>query len=210
MLYIYLMKEYMNDDEIRKQIIARKRKQRTRRRILIICIALILAVVDGVFVGRTLGNKKYDDEIAAFVDVTPDIPIVNIAVEQIGNKSGKKFWSWYGFDYYVAWCGCFVSYCEDKAGYLSNGNGVKFAYVPEGVNWFKAHNRWLDGGKTPAPGDVIFFDWEQSGGVDHTGLVTAVVDNKVFTIEGNSSDRCRQKRYLIDDPVIFGYGRLGA
>ena len=61
-------------------------------------------------------------------------------------------------------------------------------------------------GDTPEPGDLIFFDWEQDGSRDHVGIVTAVVNDKVFTVEGNSSDLCRQKRYALDDPVIYGYG----
>ena len=61
-------------------------------------------------------------------------------------------------------------------------------------------------GDTPEAGDLIFFDWDQDGGRDHVGIVTAVVDDKVFTVEGNSSDLCRQKRYYLDDPAIYGYG----
>ena len=40
---------------------------------------------------------------------------------------------------------------------------------------------------------------------DEQGII---VDGKVFTVEGNSSGRCRQKRYSLGDPVIFGYARI--
>ena len=29
--------------------------------------------------------------------------IVNVAMGQKGNKGGKKFWSWWGYSYRVAW-----------------------------------------------------------------------------------------------------------
>lgn len=30
--------------------------------------------------------------------------IVSVALTQLGNEGGQKFWSWYGFDSHVAWC----------------------------------------------------------------------------------------------------------
>ena len=232
------MNNFITDDQIKENIKKQRAEERKRKwhriRITVIVIALILAVVDGMLLGKALGNKKYAAEVGnaqvsadaggaasklsalfgedltpddELVSVTEDIPIVNTAKELIGNKGGDKFWSWYGFGSHVAWCGCFVSYCESEAGYLSDGTGVKFAYCPDGVSYFKKQGRWLNAGETPKAGDIIFFDWEQSGGVDHTGVVSAVIDDKVYTIEGNSSDRCRIKRYYLNDAVIFGYGQ---
>lgn len=195
----------MSDEQIKRQLRIQKRRKRARRRVLIIVLALILAVVDGVFVGKLIGNRRYESQSTNLVSVTEDLPIINTAKEQIGNKGGQKFWSWYGFGSHVSWCGCFVSYCEDKSGV----GGPKFAYVPDGVAAFKSKGMWLEPGETPAPGDIIFFDWEQDGGRDHTGIVTAVIKDNVYTIEGNSSDRCRIKRYKIDDKVIYGYGQQG-
>ena len=69
-------------------------------------------------------------------------------------------------------------------------------------------DQWLEPTETPQAGDLIFFDWEQDESRDHVGIVTAVIDGNVFTVEGNSSDRCRQKRYSLDSPVIYGYARI--
>ncbi|MBQ0041371.1 MAG: CHAP domain-containing protein [Clostridiales bacterium] len=197
------MENYMSDEQIRRKILAEKQRKRARRRVLIIVIALILAVVDGLFIGKLIGNKRYEAQSENLISVTEDMPLINTAKEQIGNLGGQKFWSWYGYDSHVSWCGCFVSYCENKSGV----GGPKFAYVPDGVDAFKSKGRWLEAGEKPEPGDIIFFDWEQDGGRDHTGIVSAVVDDKVYTIEGNSSDRCRIKRYYLDDKVIYGYGQ---
>ena len=44
----------------------------------------------------------------------------------------------------------------------------------------------------PAPGMIIFFDWNdengQDGLSDHTGIVEKVENGRVYTIEGNSGD----------------------
>ena len=42
--------------------------------------------------------------------------IASVALTQLGNQGGQKFWSWYGFDSHVAWCACFASWCGDQAG----------------------------------------------------------------------------------------------
>lgn len=58
-------------------------------------------------------------------------------------------------------------------------------------------------------GDIIFFDWTDSndGKADHVGIVDRVENNKVYTIEGNTSgDMCKQNVYDIGSSVILGYG----
>ena len=36
--------------------------------------------------------------------------MVSVAMSQLGNERGQKFWSWYGFGSWEEWCACFVSY----------------------------------------------------------------------------------------------------
>ena len=58
-------------------------------------------------------------------------------------------------------------------------------------------------------GDIIFFDWADSndGSADHVGIVDRVENNKVYTIEGNTSgDMCKQNVYDVGSSVILGYG----
>ena len=203
----------MTDEEIRELLIKkrqRKRKQHARKRVIIIGILTVAVLAAAFLLGRVVGNKKYDKEIAGIVPVTEDVPLVNIAVPEVGSDSGKKYWEWFGFGSKVEWCGIFASWCENECGYVDAGKAPSFAMVGDGANWFKDRDRWLDAGSVPAAGDLIFFDWEQDGGLDHVGIVTAVTENEIFTIEGNSSDRCRQKRYAINSPVINGYGHIDA
>ena len=41
---------------------------------------------------------------------------------------------------------------------------------------------------------------------DHVGIVEKVEDGFVYTIEGNSGDRCSKCCYTIGSPPILGYG----
>lgn len=74
--------------------------------------------------------------------------------------------------------------------------------------------QWLDNSAEPSPGMIIFFDWDNPGGSsgpqdgqsDHTGIVEKVEDGRVWTVEGNSGDSCREKSYLIGYYEILGYG----
>lgn len=132
--------------------------------------------------------------------------ITQVAAKQIGNAGGRKFWSWYGFNGRVEWCACFVSWCGNQCGYTKAGIVPKFSYVPSGVNWFKSKGQWQKRTYTPAPGDIIFFDWGGNGSQDHVGIVEEVEGGYVCTIEGNSGDAVRRQKYRIGYYEILGYG----
>ena len=196
----------MTDEEIRRELRKQRKRKLFKRRIISLAIAAVIAVGGGVLAGTAIGNRNYTKEMKSIVSVVSDKPIVKAAMGQLGNKGGERFWSWYGFENREDWCALFVSWCEDQCGYLKSDAAPKFAIVSDGADWFVLRDQWRLMGDTPEAGDIIFFDWDQDGGRDHVGIVTGVVGDKIFTVEGNSSDRCRQKRYFIDDPAIYGYG----
>ena len=133
--------------------------------------------------------------------------IVSVAMGQLGNSGGQKFWSWYGFDSHVEWCACFVSWCADQSGLIESGKVPKFSLCSSGVTWFQGKNKWQSGGTTPSAGMIIFFDWDHDGTSDHVGIVEKCEGGRVYTIEGNSSDQVRQRNYTVDYEAIMGYGR---
>lgn len=144
---------------------------------------------------------------------TGDGEIVTVALSQIGTVGGEPYWSWYGFGSRVEWCACFVSWCANECGYIDAGVIPKFAGCVNGVNWFKERGQWLDGSEEPVPGMIIFFDWDnngssgpQDGESDHVGIVERVEDGRVYTVEGNSGDSCRENSYVIGHYEIYGYG----
>lgn len=134
--------------------------------------------------------------------------IVSVAMGQIGNSGGQKFWSWYGFDSHVEWCACFVSWCADQSGLIESGKVPKFSLCSSGVTWFQGKNKWQSGGTTPSAGMIIFFDWDHDGTSDHVGIVEKCEGGRVYTIEGNSSDQVRQRNYAVDYSSIMGYGLI--
>jgi hypothetical protein len=118
--------------------------------------------------------------------------IVGIAKKEIGytevplysNKT--KYGKWFGLDG-VAWCGIFVSWCYEKAGYpLGNIGFLKgFAGCQTAMAFFTKTNRLT---KVPVPGDIVFFDWNLDGRYDHVGIFHKGIDqDKFLTIEGNTS-----------------------
>ena len=135
-----------------------------------------------------------------------DDAIVTVALSQVGNVGGQPYWSWYGFNSRVEWCACFVSWCANECGYIESGVIPKFAGCANGVQWFKDRGQWQDNGFEPSAGQIIFFDWECDGEVDHVGIVEKCENGIVYTVEGNSGDACRQKQYAVGSSVIYGYG----
>ena len=142
--------------------------------------------------------------------------LVNLALSQLGNEGGEKFWRWAGLDSRCAWCALFVSWCADQTGLL--GTQIPyFSFVSDGVSWFKSHDKWIDGSEVDSsnydkvvyPGMIIFFDWEPDGNPNHVGIVTKVENGYIYTVEGNSSDAVRERSYSPNSDHIFGFGIVG-
>ena len=142
--------------------------------------------------------------------------LVNLALSQLGNEGGEKFWRWAGLDSRCAWCALFVSWCADQTGLL--GTQIPyFSFVSDGVSWFKSHDKWIDGSevnstnydKVVYPGMIIFFDWEPDGNPNHVGIVTKVGNGYIYTVEGNSSDAVRERSYSANSDHIYGFGVVG-
>ena len=131
--------------------------------------------------------------------------IVEIARSQLGNVGGQPYWSWYGFNGRVEWCATFVSWVANQAGVLYS-HVPKFAGVGTGVRYFKSKGQWQGRNYVPSPGDIIFFDYNYDGRNDHVGIVEKVADGKVYTIEGNSTNACKNRTYAVGSRSISGYG----
>lgn len=132
--------------------------------------------------------------------------IVEIAIAQVGNRGGQKFWSWYGFRSHVQWCACFVSWCANECGYIDSGVVPKHAACQNGADWFKNHNQWQPRSYVPSSGDIIYFDWNGDGHTEHVGIVEKVENGTVYTVEGNASNTCAQRHYPVGSSKIYGYG----
>ena len=117
-----------------------------------------------------------------------------------------------------AWCDVFVDWCFVEA--FGKTRALELLCQPEkstgagcgfSMNFYKAHNQFYT---SPKEGDQIFFTDGTS--IYHTGLVYAVDDNRVYTVEGNTSNvnyvdgnggKVCKKSYPLGASYIRGYGR---
>lgn len=132
--------------------------------------------------------------------------VVDIALSQVGNIGGEPYWRWYGFNSRIEWCAVFVSWVYNQAGYLNIAVPKFSTCHTQGVPWFKTFGLWKEKGYVPKSGDIIFFDWEQDGHTDHVGIVEKSDGKDIYTIEGNSRDAVKKKKYSINSKYIYGYG----
>lgn len=212
-----------------KKILIKGKKDKKLLAFIVIA-ELIIASFLGVYVFRTVdANVKVTTQVEAeekaarqkaadkaavnSLYTDSDSALVRTAVKYVGNRGGEIFWKWYGYDYHVAWCGCFVSYCANANGYL--GTDVpKFSYVPTGVSWFMSKGEFKYPSQyTPESGDIIFFRAKGSHGTGsgagaHVGIVAGAYKGKVYTIEGNHYDVCAKRSYSLKSSLILGYGTV--
>lgn len=52
----------------------------------------------------------------------------------------------------------------------------------------------------------IYFDWNSDGHTEHVGIVERVENGTVYTGEGNASNTCAQRHYVVGSSDIYGYG----
>lgn len=109
------------------------------------------------------------------------------------------------------WCATFASAAAIAAGYTD--------IIPtecgcgQMIQLFQSMGRWVeDDAYVPAPGDYIFYDWDDSGvgdntgWPDHVGIVVSVADSIIKVIEGNKSDAVDYRHLQVNGRYIRGYG----
>lgn len=134
--------------------------------------------------------------------------IVDVALSQLGYTEGPnndtKYGDWYGLPN-QPWCAMFVSWCADQAN-IPQDVIYPFASCTTGFNWFTNEDETTREHCEPEKGDIIFFIWSKGESTpDHVGIVEKVEDGRVYTIEGNRSDKVQQFSYDLDSWQIYGY-----
>lgn len=117
----------------------------------------------------------------------------------------------YKVKYTDEWCATFVSAVAIKLGYTS--------IIPtecscqQMIELFKNKGKWIENeNRTPKPGDIIFYDWGDSGkgdnkgSADHVGIVEKVSAGKITVIEGNYSSAVKRRILAVNGKFIRGYG----
>lgn len=110
-----------------------------------------------------------------------------------------------------SWCAGAVSAAAIKAG-LTDIMPTECG-CGEMVKLYQAMGRWMESdGYTPDIGDVIFYDWQDSGRgdnagwPDHVGVVVSVSGSTIKVIEGNKSDAVGYREIAVNGRYIRGYG----
>lgn len=111
------------------------------------------------------------------------------------------------------WCATFVSAVALKLGYTD-------IIPPECsctkmIELLKKLDSWEERDNvTPAPGWILFYDWQDTtgsaadnkGSVEHVGIVEKVEGNTIIVIEGNYSESVKRREVAVNGKLIRGYG----
>lgn len=150
-----------------------------------------------------LGKNEGDGSHKAIIDVY---------------NSHKPLARGYKVTYTDHWCAATVSAVAIKLGYTD--------IIPtecsctKMIELFKKLGSWVeDDSRTPNPGDIIFYDWEDSGEGDnkgapnHVGIVEKVANGVITVIEGNHDgtdadkiDGVERREIKVNGKYIRGYG----
>ena len=117
----------------------------------------------------------------------------------------------YAVKYTDAWCATFVSAMAIKCGLT--GIIPTECGCGQMIQLFQKLGAWQENdAHVPQPGDVIFYDWDDSGvgdntgWPDHVGIVESVTGSDIKVIEGNMSDAVGRRTLKVNGRYIRGYG----
>lgn len=143
-----------------------------------------------------LGRKESDGSHKEIVDVY---------------NSHKPLARGYQLKYTDDWCSAFVSAVAIKLGYtdiIPTEVGCE-----KHIQLFKALGSWDENdNRVPKPGDIIFYDWQDSGVgdntgfADHVGIVEKVEGNTITVIEGNYGNSVKRRSISVNGRYIRGFG----
>jgi hypothetical protein len=81
------------------------------------------------------------------------------------------------------------------------------------IGEFQSLGRWVESDLyTPKTGDILFYDWDDSGKgdnkghSDHVGIVEKVSNGVITVIEGNYQNAVKRRTMMIGARYIRGYG----
>lgn len=116
----------------------------------------------------------------------------------------------YAVKYSDPWCATFISYIAILMGY-TDIIPVECG-CPQMITIAKQMGIWVeDDSYVPKPGDIVLYDWQDSGvgdntgTADHIGIVEKVVGNIETVIEGNYQDSVKRREIAVNGRYIRGY-----
>jgi len=117
----------------------------------------------------------------------------------------------YVVQYSDSWCAAFVSAVAIRCG-LTEIIPTECGCQRQ-IGLFENLGRWIEADSyIPLPGDVIYYDWDETeaddctGWSDHVGIVVGTKWPFMKVIEGNFDDQVKTRVILLNDKTIRGFG----
>lgn len=117
----------------------------------------------------------------------------------------------YKVQYKDEWCATFASAVAIKCG--ATDIIPTECSCTKMIELFKSKGSWQEKDDyVPAPGDYIFYDWEDNGKGDnkarpnHVGIVQKVVGKTIYVIEGNYKEAVKIRTIKVNGKYIRGFG----
>lgn len=110
-----------------------------------------------------------------------------------------------------AWCNVFIDWCFVQAVGVDRARELLIGFsagCTQDYNWFKERGQIVT---SPQRGDLVFF-----GNTSHIGIIEKVENGKIYTIEGNTSNKAElvtnggavaKKSYAINSKYIHSFAR---
>ena len=143
-----------------------------------------------------LGTREYDTEHQKMLDIyNSQRPLP---------RGTRMLASW-------PWCAAFVSTVSLQLG-LRDIMPTECG-CPSMVRLYQELGRWVeDDAHIPSPGDVVFYDWQDTGygdnvgHPDHVGIVTACDGQTMTVVEGNCDNAVKTRSLAVNARFIRGFG----
>lgn len=150
--------------------------------------------------------------------------VVDTAVKYLGCKESdgshkkiidiynnhKPLAAGYVVKYTDSWCATFVSAVSILCGYTDIMPTE--CSCPRMIELYKKLGRWQESDSyTPKKGDIIMYDWQDSGAgdntgvADHVGIVVSVSGSSIKVIEGNKDNAVAYRTIQVNGKYIRGY-----
>lgn len=128
-------------------------------------------------------SKEYLDNGKKYLDTKEGSSKHRKIVDMFNSSKLKTF----PISYDDAWCSAFISAmaiesgCTDIIPISANCDEMYKKGVVMGIAIPK--NKWI-----PKMGDIVFYDWNLNGELDHVGIVETMSKNIIHVLEGNKND----------------------
>lgn len=156
-------------------------------------------------------NKNRNDNI----EYSPNLlskAIVQEALKYLGDNeadaSADKFlYKWHSSSRQTGWCAAFVSYVMEQVANNTDLDIPDWYEEIENQYWqvnvhraAEKENELIESNQAQ-PGDIVLFDYDGDGTMQHIGIVYAIEGDMMYTIEGNSGNSVKVNEYDLSNPV---------